>query len=148
MVRFVMLLSAGWAFAAQDAADAALKEEWQRLQGTWQIVSGEQVGKKMTPKELGIDQIVIRGERMTFRSGGKDVAEYPISIDPAQKPKAMDWLNEKTKTSLPTIYALEGKELRLCFPMLKKERIKRPDRPRSFETSDKPLGLIVAQRSE
>jgi uncharacterized protein (TIGR03067 family) len=135
-------LALGW--AQEDAA----KKELQRLQGTWKIQSAEQLGKKVGLAELGIDQIVIKDDRMTLRANGKDVAQYPITVDPAQKPKAMDWLNEKAKSSLPNIYALEGKELKLCFPMLKTVPIKRPDRPDSFETKDKPWGLIVAERGE
>jgi uncharacterized protein (TIGR03067 family) len=130
------------------AQEDAAKKELQRLQGTWKIQSAEQLGKKIEPKELGIDQIVIKDNRMTLRAGGKDVAQYPITVDPTQKPKAMDWLNEKAKSSLPAIYALEGKELKLCFPMLKTVPIKRPDRPDSFETKDKPWGLIVSERVE
>jgi uncharacterized protein (TIGR03067 family) len=130
------------------AQEDAAKKELQRLQGTWKILSSEQVGKKVSLKDLGIDQIVVKDDRMTLRASGKGVAEYRITVDPAQKPMAMDWLNEKAKSSLPAIYAQEGKELRLCFPMLKTVPIKRPDRPDSFETRDKPWGLIVAERVE
>ncbi len=133
---------------AQDAPQTAIKEELQRLQGTWKTLTGEKLGRKVDIKELGIDQLVIKGDRMTLRGDGMDKAEFRITIDPSHKPKHMDWRNEKEKESLPVIYAIEGKKLTMCFPMLKSEPIPKPHRPQSFETKDKPLGMIIAERTE
>ena len=141
-----MLLTVAFLVIGQDG-DASTKE-LKQLEGTWKILTAEQLGKKMEPKKIGIDQVIIKGDRTTLRSGDKDVAEYRIAIDPAKKPKEMDWYNEKAKASLPAIYALEGAELRLCFPMLKQTAMKRPDRPKSFDTKDSPNGLIVAERAK
>jgi uncharacterized protein (TIGR03067 family) len=146
MAILCTLVFGGLALGA--AQEEAATKELQRLQGAWKIVSSEQLGKNVGLKDLGIDQIVIKDDRMTLRVAGKDLAEYRITVDPTRNPKAMDWQNEKAKSSLPAIYALEGKKLRMCFPMLKTVPIKRPDRPDSFETKDKPWGLIVAERVE
>jgi uncharacterized protein (TIGR03067 family) len=88
------------------------------------VIAAEARGKKATANELGIDQVVFRGDQMTVKRQGKEVMNLRFTVDPAQKPKAMDWINESQKSAppLPGIYAIEGDELRLCFPMLPRGR--------------------------
>jgi hypothetical protein len=52
-------------------------------------------------------------------------------------------------SSLPCIYALEGDELRLCCPLLRKigtERQQPIERPKSFETKGTKFAVLVAVR--
>ena len=46
-----------------------LKEEWKRLEGNWKVISGEKMGAEVGPKDLGIDRIVIVGDRMNLIAG-------------------------------------------------------------------------------
>jgi uncharacterized protein (TIGR03067 family) len=146
---FACIMSAALVVAQQIPEET--KKDLQRLQGTWKVQSGEMAGTKINPKKLGIDEIIVRDDRMTMRLGGKDVAEYQFTIDATKKPKAMNWLSQK-KPSLPIIYAVEEKELRLCFPLLPTKSDKDPnkplERPTSFETKDKTTGLVIAQRAK
>lgn len=132
---------------------AAAKEEMKKLQGSWNIISGEMAGKKMTGKELGIDQMIFRGDKMAYSKEGKDVITFGFTLDPSKKPKEMEWIHLQIKDAppLPAIYSLEGDELRICFPLLPKKGEKTKvtiQRPKDFETKDKPFGLFVAKREK
>jgi uncharacterized protein (TIGR03067 family) len=140
---------------AQDgeATTEAAKEEMKKLEGTWNIVSMEMGGQPVPLDKAGFAQLVFKGDRMSFGREGKAVKTFGFRLDPAKKPKAMDWiyLDEKGLNPLPAIYALDGDELRLCFPLLPKKGegagvvIRRPE---GFVTKDLPVGLFVAKRDK
>jgi uncharacterized protein (TIGR03067 family) len=148
-IRFAtlaLLLGACCAAPAQDKdANAA---EVKKLQGTWKITSGEFMGKTMTPKELGIDTIVIADTKMRLKNGDREVALYSFALFPDRKPKEMVWTKDGAKGGkLPAIYELDGTKLKLCFPLLMKTPLKEaPKPPASFETKGKPLGMLVAEK--
>ena len=125
--------------------------EVKKLQGTWTIVSGEFSGKALTPPQLGIDTIVVAGEKMTLRRGDKEVAAYPFEVHPDKKPRVMVWTKQQggKEGKLPVIYELDGAKLKVCFPLLGTTPPKEaPKPPESFETKDKPFGLFVAEKKE
>jgi uncharacterized protein (TIGR03067 family) len=142
----------------KQPADNATKEEIKRLKGTWEVVAIERAGENVTGKDLELDQIIFKGDKMTAKLKGKTVITLGFSVDPSKKPKAMDWINHLQKGSSPLrgIYNLkdgpkDSVELRLCFPLLPRKgtkAAKRPERPKSFKTKGKPLMLIVAQREK
>ena len=139
-------------FAAPPADEKEDKaKEAKKLQGTWKIVAAEFSGKKMEIKDVGIDRIVVSGEKMTLKNGDKEVATYTFELYPDRKPKGLLWKKEtKEGTGLhPTIYEIDGTKLKLCFPLLSAEKPKEaPKPPESFDTKGKPLGLLVAEREK
>ena len=137
------------ALGADDKDDKAA--EVKKLQGTWKIVSGEFSGKPLTPPQLGIDTIVVAGGKMTLKLGEREVAVYGFDVMPDKKPKQMVWTKEEgdKKGAHPLIYELDGTKLKLCFPMLgKKAPAEAPKAPESFDTKDKPLGLLAAEKKD
>jgi uncharacterized protein (TIGR03067 family) len=126
-------------------------QEAKKLQGTWKIVSAEFSGKRREVKDIGIDRIVVAGEKMTLKNGDKEVATYTFELYPDRKPKGLLW-KKKTKEGtgrLPTIYQIDGTTLKLCVPLLTAEKPKEaPKPPESFDTKDKPLGLLIAEREK
>lgn len=135
--------------APVTAVDA--KDEMKKLEGTWTVTAAEIGGEKADVAKIGIDAVAIKDGRMALSSQGKEVVSYPIRIDPSKKPKHMDWTNEQQKSTLPTIYALEGDELRLCFPMLRKKGSKEPldiKRPENFDTKGKAIMALTAKRAK
>lgn len=146
----VLLLSAIATLNAQEKGDKdASAAEIKKLQGTWKVKSGEFSGKALTPPQLGIDTLVVAGEKMTLKLGEKEVASYPFEVFPARKPKEMVWTKEQEgkKATHPLIYEIDGASLKICFPMLgKRAPAQAPTPPENFETKGKPLGLIVAEK--
>jgi uncharacterized protein (TIGR03067 family) len=149
----VGLLVAGFALADDKKADdKAAKAELKKLEGAWKASSAEMAGKKLTPGQVGMEKVRVKGGKMTFFTGEKEkeVMTVEITVDPSKKPKHMEWV--KGKASLPCIYELKGDELKICFPLLpsKKEKakvdIKRPEKLET--TKDKPVGLIVLKREK
>jgi uncharacterized protein (TIGR03067 family) len=138
---------------AQPAGDAA-KEELKKLQGKWKILSAEMGGKEVGIAKLGLTHIEFKDEKMSLiPAGGKAPRPFGIKLDPSKKPRHMDWtkLDEKDAKPLPAIYALDGDNLKLCFPLLpsKDEKLPIPImRPESFDTKEKPYGLLIAKREK
>lgn len=105
----------------------------------------------METKQIGIDRIVVAGDKMTLKSGDKDVAVYVFEVMPDKKPKGIVWTKEQDKKSvkLPVIYELDVEKLKLCFPLLGTEPPKQALKPpENFDTKDKPLGLLVAEKQK
>jgi uncharacterized protein (TIGR03067 family) len=149
IATYVFLLAAASTLSAQDKDAKAA--EVKKLQGTWKVKSGEFSGKALTPPELGIDTLVVAGEKMTLKFGEKEVASYPFEVFPDRKPKGMVWTKEQDskKATHPLIYEIDGATLKLCFPMLgKKAPAEAPKPPENFETKGKPLGLVVAEKAD
>jgi uncharacterized protein (TIGR03067 family) len=133
---------------AQPVSKAA-KEEMAKLQGTWKVISWQAAGKDIPFGERV--QVVVKGDTMALVADGKQAKAWTFSVDPSRKPKAMDWVIGEEKAPIPAIYALEGDDLRICFPLLPKKGQKtevKITRPESFETKDKPFGLFVLKREK
>src|SRR5262245_48630733 len=69
-------------------------KEVKKLQGTWKIVSAEFSGKRREVKDIGIDRIVVSGEKMTLKNGDQEVATYTFELYPHRKPKGLLWKKE------------------------------------------------------
>ena len=151
IATFALLLGAACTLSAQDKdAKDAKAAELKKFQGTWTITSGEFMGKAMTPMELGLDQIVVTGEKMVLKRGDKEVAVYTFELQPDWKPKGLVWTKEGPMGGkLSAIYETDGTKLKICFPLLMKTPLKEaPTPPENFETKGKTLGLIVAEKSD
>lgn len=142
----ILFVTATWASAAEDA-----KEELKKLQGRWQVASAEIDGNLADGKKFGITGLIVTDAKLQFQNDGKDVMSFAFTADPSKKPKAMDWVKDKNSITLPTIYSLEGDELKLCMPLLPKKgsgdmvEIKRPE---SFDTKGNPVLTIVLKREK
>lgn len=157
-VALALLVVVACSARADDEKEKAAKaraEELKQLQGTWKIVSAEFSGKPMEVKAIGIDRIVVAGDKMTLRNGEKEVDTYRFDVYPDRKPKGMLWKKGVKKGTderfgqHPVIYEIDGTKLKLCFPLLGTEKPKDPPKPpESFDTKDKPLGLLVAEREK
>lgn len=145
-------------------ADETAKDEITKLEGIWQVSSIVVAGKKVPFKDLELDEIVFKADKVTAKKLGKELMTLGITVDPSKKPKAMDWIHLQQKGSLPLpgIYAVnderKNEEIRLCFPMLpskdaKPEELPKdlrqwPERPKSFNTQGESVMLIIAKREK
>jgi uncharacterized protein (TIGR03067 family) len=103
-----------------DTAEAAAKKDQAKLEGTWRLVGGEEVGHVLSPEDAKKEeeQCVIKGDKLTILHRGKVKGEVKFTLDPSKNPREMDLhfieANKKGKKCL-AIYALEGDKLTLCM---------------------------------
>jgi uncharacterized protein (TIGR03067 family) len=86
--------------------------DWQRLQGTWEVVSAE---------GQGTDPVRDRGKRLAFdgdliRFSGVGVGvDASFKLYPDRSPPWIDITNRMAKRTTPGIYRLEGDRLTVCL---------------------------------
>jgi uncharacterized protein (TIGR03067 family) len=139
LIALCLSCQVGAALHAQGDADKGSKE----LQGEWRAVE-LQTGGKPAPKEVVEKaRLEVKGDEMTWNSGGTSVRKSRIRLDPSKSPKKIDItaLDGPGKgTTYPGIYALEKGQLRLCYSRTK-------DRPKEFKTERGELrDLVILER--
>ena len=135
------------ALSGRVGADEAIKKDRQLYAGTWQAVSAEANGNKVSEEDAK-KIIVINKEdgTWTLQVEGKVVARGTSKIDPAKKPKMIDLTEtegeDKGKTFLG-IYEVKKDSRKVCLAESGKER------PTEFKTAqDSGLLLIVMKRQK
>jgi uncharacterized protein (TIGR03067 family) len=136
----LMLLTAGL-LAGQDTKKEDLaKKDLEKLQGNWQLVAVEENGEKLPSNTNEKTIFQVKDDKWSLQGiGGK------ITLDPTQKPKAIDgtWEVENTniKELCKAIYDLDGDKLRVAYLRMEKagggEADFSKDRPKDF--SMKPV---------
>jgi len=125
----VAILFSGLVIAGPDPVRMELKQ----LQGTWDVVSVEEDGKKLPAEMTRGWTLTVKGEAYTFRAGVQMV-EGIYKPDPASKPKALDaerTIGEEKGKTLRGIYEAAGDELKMCFSRPGEDR-----RPVAFTTGE------------
>ena len=124
----ILLLAVGDPGVAQDA-----KKETAQLEGEWTMVSGEIDGQSMPEEMRKTARRVVKDGETTVTIGDRLFMKARFSIDPAKKPKTIDY----TMTGGPTegktqlgIYELDGDTVKFCFSAPGK------DRPTEFTTKE------------
>jgi len=110
--------------AAAPAEDAS-KKEMARLEGEWSMVSGEADGQSLPEATVKTGKRVAKDGETTITMGGQLYFKAKFTIDPAKKPKAIDY----DMTEGPTkgkkhlgIYELDGDTVKFCFAAPGKDR--------------------------
>jgi uncharacterized protein (TIGR03067 family) len=124
---------------AAGASQADDKDDRDRLQGSWKVVSYEEDGKA-NDKAAKDATFVFKGDTFSFpwldvKITGK------FKTDSGKKPKAIDLSVEDAKgKGLHGIYALAGDTLKLCFG---------EERPKEFKTkADSKQWMVVLKREK
>jgi uncharacterized protein (TIGR03067 family) len=91
--------------------------ERQKLQGTWQAVSGETDGQPLPEDSVKQVRVIIKGDEIHLKPNRSE-NRVTFTLDPTKKPKLLSMTAQdgpdKGKT-VPVIYELEGDRLKLCF---------------------------------
>jgi uncharacterized protein (TIGR03067 family) len=105
------------AAVADDAKDKAVKEEREKLVGTWTVVSAEANGQKIPAEALKDFQFIFTADSLTRKKGGKAESGAGYKLDPSKSPKWLDMTGttDGKEQSIPALYKLDGDTLTLCF---------------------------------
>jgi uncharacterized protein (TIGR03067 family) len=126
-MRYAFWLVACGLLLGADSADRAIKEELERLRGTWKFVAVDQDGTKVPEALFKNARLICKGDHFGYVVGETATAGT-FRVDPAKKPKTIDVTftegPEKGNTTLG-IYELEGDTYRICISLGK-------DRPTEF----------------
>jgi uncharacterized protein (TIGR03067 family) len=144
-MRMAMTMAAGLliaGFGARAAAgdkDDAVKADLKLLAGVWILQTFETSGKPAAADTLKNIKLTIKGDRYLVDLGEKQL-ELTFKIDPARKPKAIDFVLSKDDKKAVThaIYEVSADTFKLCRPT---EAGK--DRPTAFSTKE-GSGTVMA----
>lgn len=142
MIRHLRLLAsvtvlglAAFAVADDKSADGKTK-----LDGKYEVVSGERDGKPMSDQDVKGSVVTIAGDKITgVDGGGKEFLRVTFTCDETKKPAAITMkgagsadgktysgLCEKTADGIKVVYNMEGGEA-----------------PTEFKTKDKQVMLVL-----
>jgi uncharacterized protein (TIGR03067 family) len=131
MTAVLLIALAPLAIGADPEPKATPAADLKALEGAREVVTHEVNGKK-APDESRVKKVVISAGRIDLYEKGEP--DYPIQVDPAKGPKAIDVYligAMKAKAHLKGTYELKKGELRLCLPMSMLA-----DRPAKFSSKD------------
>jgi uncharacterized protein (TIGR03067 family) len=136
MTKLVAILAVGLLFGADDKqADA--KKDQEKLQGDWTLQSGERDGQQFPEDLVKALKRNITGDKYVITRDGETLAKGTFTLDPAQKPKAIDIKLEGVDKPVQGIYELEGDTFKLCYAAPGEAR------PKEFATKAE-TGLTLA----
>jgi uncharacterized protein (TIGR03067 family) len=129
MNRYALVALAASLFTPADAAkDEAIKKDYERLAGTWRLVSAVEDGKKVPEEEAKKTRLVTKGDTFTIL-GDTGLGTSPagtFTIDPTKRPKTVDSVQskgpQKGKTVLGIYEIIDTDTKRACWAPPGKER--------------------------
>ena len=124
----LLVVVAGLLVAA-DAKEDTNKDDLKKLEGTWVVVSAEELGKKASDEDIKDEpmQFVFAGGKVKINLGRKKPQEGTFTIDATKKPKQIDM--KAGELEIKGIYAFEGDALKMCLVKDSKK-----ERPADFTT--------------
>jgi uncharacterized protein (TIGR03067 family) len=124
-MRLIVSLAALVILVCASVAQDAAKKELSQLEGEWSMVSGQADGQAMPEELVKTGKRVAKDGETTISIGGQVYLKAKFSIDPAKKPKAIDYTMTEGPTKGKThlgIYELDGDTVKFCFAAPDKER--------------------------
>jgi uncharacterized protein (TIGR03067 family) len=103
---------------ADEKSDKALKE----LQGDWKVEKMVREGEAAPPEKIAKLVLTFKGNQIIPSEKPTDIAT--ITLDPSQKPAAIDLMDERGKEMNFGIYELKGDTLKICLAQPKAARPK------------------------
>jgi uncharacterized protein (TIGR03067 family) len=120
--------------------EATVMNDFQKIQGTWALISGERHGEKFTAEVTKNVRLTFEGEALSTHNG-EDVTEATFTLHPEMNPKGID-LNMDGNTGLG-IYKLEDDKLTILHGEVDQPR------PADFDAvASGNLTMLVLQKSE
>jgi uncharacterized protein (TIGR03067 family) len=137
----VLLLCGAWCVAAtgQGGDAKGAKEELDKLQGTWKLVS--EVDSGQTQQVDPMETFTFNKDTCQNKVGSKLTDEFTIKIDPGKTPKEMDMIPLKDPSKgipCPAIYKIEGNQLVICVNFSPNGK-----RPSGFDSNANNRNIIL-----
>jgi uncharacterized protein (TIGR03067 family) len=146
MTLAIGLLTAGiGSRIAGDEKDDAVARDMKLLQGDWVMQAFENNGKPISAEEASKIKLTIKGDRYLVTIGERKI-ELTFKIDPAKKPKAIDFTmaQDEKKAVTHGIYEVSADTFKVCRPT---EAGK--ERPTEFTTKEgSGLAMSSYQRAK
>jgi uncharacterized protein (TIGR03067 family) len=126
--RTLAALVLGLFLAAAAGADDATKKDLDKLQGTWQTVSGEFNGDKLDEELCKVLKFVCKGDKFEVQGPADILNQYAkgaFKLDATTTPKTLDVTiggGDKKGDVIESIYELDGDNLKVCGKLVGKER--------------------------
>jgi RNA polymerase sigma factor (sigma-70 family) len=139
LAAFTGLLAAASYVAIRPGAAQDAKADKEKLQGSWEFVSGQMGGKDVDGDEaeqMKKQKFVFKGDKLTAK------VECTYTIDSSKKPKEFDLKVEDVpegpeRGTWKGIYELKGDELTLCMALPNQ------DRPTEFVTNEGERTMLL-----
>jgi len=131
-VAIGLLMAGVGARIAGDEKEDAVKMDMKLLQGDWVMQSFESNGKPISAEEARKIKLTIKGDHYLVNIGERKI-EMTFKIDPAKKPKAIDFTMAQGEEKAVTrgIYEISADTFKVCRAV---EAGK--DRPSDFSTKE------------
>jgi uncharacterized protein (TIGR03067 family) len=130
-----LVLWVGWTSRSSGQEESP---ERTRIQGKWQLLSGEKGGKALTEQAVKNVELEFSGDRMTTRNGGREVS-FPFRLIAGETPAAIDL--DMDGGVGKGIYRLEGDRLAIVHSEAGEPR------PTGFSTREgTPWTMMVLER--
>ena len=124
-MRVIVTVIAVLLLAGAGGAQDATKKEMSQLEGDWSMVSGEANGTAMPQETVKTGKRTAKDGETAITFGGQVYFTAKYTLDPAKKPKAIDYMMTEGPTKGKThlgIYEMDGDTVKFCFAAPGKDR--------------------------
>lgn len=118
-----LLVAFSTSAAVQEKDD--FEKEKKKLEGSWKVIGAQVNGIKLPLEAFKKVVITFKDEKVVFKDSDKIYDEIEIDIDPAAKPKEIDYrylIGLKKGVREQGIYALDGDQLTIVTSQQKQKR--------------------------
>jgi uncharacterized protein (TIGR03067 family) len=130
--------------AADGPREEAVRQEIQKLQGTWAAASLVRDGADLPDVLVKQFKLVVKGDEYRFGFGQPDV-EGAFRIEPTREPKEIDsraGVGANKGNVYPGIYDLDGDTLKVCFAAAGRER------PKEFASKPGSMSFVAVLKRQ
>jgi len=150
-LRIIPILALALLLGADTQKDEKIKDETNKLQGSWRIVSADREGQKAPEDEIKKYTIIIKGDKFAAHrtenatKPEEKIYEMSFTLDPTKNPHWMDVTytdGERKGESSQGIYEVKDDTLTICMS-------RGTSRPMEFETKpESQRHLMVLKREK
>ena len=139
-LQWLIVSACGLLLLSCERKETRPMSDWESLQGTWQLVSGERNGASFSEAVAANVQLVFEGNKLLTRNKDR-ITEARFLLGPGAKPAAIDL--EMDGQIGQGIYSLSGDELRIVHGEVGDSR------PTELEPKRNPgLTVLVLKRAQ